>query len=176
MKRLAALTGLTAMLLAVVACATDEVPGRPAANETSVPSNAPSSRSANISLPYADPCSLLSARDLRQLKTLSPPSRDDLGTSHGCTINTFDATINIGVRINVGLAGFQANGGRLTSITIGDHQAKQDEEITAACTVAVGVSPSSRVDVTASADAAADACPVARQVAQLIEPKLPAAG
>lgn len=173
MKRLAALTGLAMVVLAVGACASDRIPGRPAASETSPPSAAPSSTNADNALPYDDPCSLLSSGDLRQLKALSAPTRDDLGTSHGCTVNTFSATINVGVRVNVGLAGFQANGGKLTSITIGSHQAKQDQEITAACTVAVGVSPSSRVDVTSSADEKADACPTAMQVAQLVEPKLP---
>jgi hypothetical protein len=79
----------------------------------------------------------------------------------------------VAIRTNVGLSGFLANGGTVHDITVGTHQAKQVLDDSGSCVVGIGVSDSSRVDVTATPGATADPCPVAGKLANLIEPKLP---
>jgi hypothetical protein len=170
---------LVVLLSSVVACGADPIAGSPTSGAGSVvpPSTRlPSSPNPARSLPYDAPCSLLSSNDLQQLGASTPASRDDLLTSHGCSFETANASIDIGVRVNVGLAGFRADGGTITSPTIGHHAAKQDQDRTGSCVIALGVTNTSRVDVTATANNEADACPIALQVARLVEPKLPVVG
>jgi hypothetical protein len=78
----------------------------------------------------------------------------------------------VAIRTNAGLAGFQASGETLHNITIGKHQAEQYANSTT-CYVAIGVSDSSRVDVSVTQILTGDPCPPAMTLANLIEPKLP---
>jgi hypothetical protein len=45
--------------------------------------------------------------------------------------------------------------------------------VTGSCIIAMGVTSSSRVDVSLNSGPRVDPCPLALQVAQLVEPKLP---
>lgn len=176
MKRVVILVGITGMLISIAACTAERIPGSGAASSADPsPNSTPSPSSTGTFLPYNDPCTLLSSSDLQELGSSTPPSRDDLVSSHGCSFDTTNASIDVGVRINAGLAAFQANGGKITTMTVGDHQAKEVLDRTDSCVIALGVTNTSRVDVTVTADKETEACPIAQQVAHLIEPKLPAA-
>lgn len=177
--RLALLTSALATLASVVACSTS-TPGEPSADgsgpSTTTPAGSSTSSALGAGLPVNQPCSLLSAAALDQIGVSSPPSEDQVGTAHSCELDSSAYHIGLDIRTDVGLAGFQgvSGGGHLSSHTIGRHMAKeQPDNGSSSCTVAVGVSQSSRVDVTATGDGTTDPCPTAMAVAELVEPKLP---
>jgi hypothetical protein len=123
-----------------------------------------------------DPCALLSSADLQQLDASSPPSQDKVGTAHSCELDTADYHFGVDIRTDAGLSDFApvAGGGPVTAPDVGSHQAKEQADKNASsCTVAIGVSDSSRVDVTATGDGSTDPCPATLAVAKLVEPKLP---
>jgi hypothetical protein len=62
--------------------------------------------------------------------------------------------------------------GKGTPVSVGSHQGMQDDQGVAGCEVAIGVTASSRVDVTATVNSGSG-CTQALQVAKLIEPHLP---
>ncbi|HEY3748145.1 MAG TPA: DUF3558 family protein [Pseudonocardiaceae bacterium] len=182
MKRLVVLVGLAAVLVGTAACG-GTTPGQPSAATTAggggqtsggSTSTAPSSRTSSFAADQ--PCSLLSSSDLEQLGVSSPPSQDMVGTAHSCELDTSAFHIGLDIRTDVGLAGFVAvpNGGKVTSTTIGQHQAKEEADpSSSSCTVAIGITDSSRVDVTTTGDGTSDPCPGALTVARLVEPELP---
>ncbi|HEX5494565.1 MAG TPA: DUF3558 family protein [Mycobacteriales bacterium] len=175
MRRWVVLIGFAALLLGTAACGS--TPGQPTPATTAdggSTSAAPSSTTSSFS---ADkPCSLFSSSDLQQLGVSSPPSQDMVGTAQSCELDTADFHIGLDIRTDVGLSGFVAvpNGGQVTSTTIGQHQAKQEADpSSSSCTVAIGLTDSSRVDVTTTGDGTSDPCPGALTIAKLVEPKLP---
>jgi hypothetical protein len=123
-----------------------------------------------------NPCALLSSADLQQIDASSPPTQDKVGTANSCELDTADYHFGLDIRTDAGLAGFEpvAGGGPVTSPDLGSHQAKeQADRNSSSCTVVIGVSDSSRVDVTATGDGNTDPCPATLAVAKLVEPKLP---
>lgn len=99
-----------------------------------------------------------------------------VGTAHSCEIDSADYHFGLDIRTDGGLSAFEsvAGGGPVTSPSVGRHQAKEQADSgSSSCTVAIGVSDSSRVDVTATGDGTKDPCPAALAVAQRVEPKLP---
>lgn len=183
MKRLVVAAGVAAVLMGIAAC-TGQTPGSPTTGTDPTggqSGSAPTSASEPRALPYNHPCSLVTSSDLHQLGATTAASRDDAGTSHGCSFNTSAASMNVGIRVNVGLSGFQlADGGTVTSMTIGRHQAEmQQDTATGGCTVGIGVTQKSRVDIVAqmlNPYQNSQACPAAKNVAQVVEPNLPPAG
>lgn len=183
MKHLVVLAGSAAVLLGVVACggptpgqptpATGANGGGPAASSSSPSGGPQTSTSGAGSLPVNQPCSLLSSSDLQQINVSSQPTQDMVGTAHDCSLTTPADSVGVAIRTNAGLAAFQPTSGTVHGIRIGTHQAKQVIDNTGSCVIAIGVSDSSRVDVTATGDGTTDPCPTARTVAQLVEPKLP---
>ncbi|WP_188316715.1 DUF3558 family protein [Solihabitans fulvus] len=190
MKRLAVLTGLAAATLLTVTACSGSTPGQPnpapvttTTTTTSTPSgsdssdntsNPPSSSTGGGPLAGADPCSLLSQSDAQNLKFIKGPVREKIGTADTCRWNPRDMTVAVGIRTNVGLAGVQANGNPITDSKIGGHQTRQTLGSGGSCIIAIGVTPSSRVDVLVTTGPSTDPCPTALQVAQLVEPRLPA--
>jgi hypothetical protein len=180
------LTGLTAAtLLATTACGTtttgqaQPAPGTATARNSSgsdssgSSSGTPSSGTAGGSLDSTAPCSLLSSSEASSLGVSGQPQRQKIGSAQSCLVSVSGGGFIIGIRTNVGFAAMQANGGQLTDTTIGRHQAKQlTGGATGSCVIGIGVTASSRVDVTAHAGTT-DSCPLTSQVAQLVEPKLP---
>jgi Protein of unknown function (DUF3558) len=184
-KRLVVLVGLAAMLVGTAACG-GTTPGQPSAATTAGgggqtsgggstgASTAPSGGTSTFSA--GQPCALLSSSDLEQIGVSSPPSQDMVGTAHSCELDSSAFHIGLDIRTDVGLAGFVAapSGGKVTSTTIGQHQAKEEADpSSSSCTVAIGISDSSRVDVTTTGDGTSDPCPGALTVARLVEPELP---
>lgn len=180
MKYLAALAGSAIVVLGVAACS-NPTGGQPTAGATTdgrAPTSTRSTPDSNSpsgsgSLPADQPCSLLSSTDLSQLGVSSPVSTDAIGTAYACELDTSADHIIIAVRTNVGLNQFQASGGTVQDMTIGSHQAKQVVDNTGSCVVAIGVSDSSRVDVTVTGDGTTNPCPTAESVAHLVAQRLP---
>lgn len=184
MKRLVVLAGLAAMLVGTAACS-GPTKGQPTAAPTvdstgqttsdGGPGDTSTSAGGGTSgLPVDQPCSLLSSSDLTQLGVSTPPTSDKVGTAPDCSLDTSgNFTVGIALRTTSGLSDFTLTGGSAHTITVGSHSAKQGVDNTGSCNVAIGVSSSSRVDVTALGDGNADPCPTALAVARLIEPKLP---
>jgi hypothetical protein len=151
----------------------------PSSSSSSGGSPSTSSAPSNA-LPVKQPCSLLSSSDLSQLDLdpSAPPSRDQVGTASSCDLSLADGGggVIVGIRTNEGLSAMTNSGVATTSLTIGTHQAAKqtnDAYNTGSCLISLGVSSSSRVDVTANTGGSSDACPDAMKVAQLVEPHLP---
>jgi hypothetical protein len=174
-RRVVLLAGLAAMLVVVAACS-NATPGQPSASgsvtQTQQPHTSTSTGGGNA-LPVSQPCSLISQNALDQIGESAPPTPDQVGTAPDCSLLTPDFSIGVAIRTNVGLSDFPANGGTIHDITIGTHQGKQVLDDSGSCEVGIGVSDSSRVDITATPGASADPCPIAAKLANLIEPKLP---
>lgn len=178
MKCLTVLTCMAAVLLGVAACSSTTT-GQPVSTtqaggptSTNSPST-PTSAGGSGTLPVSHPCSLLSSNDFTTLGASSAPTEEMVGTAHSCDFDSSDFSMGVGIRTNAGLADFQPPGAAPKNITVGSHQAKQQSGDTGACTVAIGVSNSSRVDVVVTPISTGDPCPIALQIANLVEPKLP---
>lgn len=180
MKHLVVLAGSAAVLLGVVACG-GPTSGQPIPATTTVgtaPDDAPTADTSTSSggpnsLPVDQPCSLLSPSDLHQIGVSTQPTQGMVGTAHACEFDTADDHLIVGIRTNSGLADLTGPA-PVSGIRVGRHAAKQMKEDSASsCLVAMGVSDSSRVDVTATGDGTKDPCPAALAVAQLVESKLP---
>lgn len=153
-----------------VACG-NSTPGVPHAAPRS--SATTSTNSASTVLPVDRVCSLLSATDLAGLNVSKPPKEQMVGTAHTCQLDTSNYSIGIGIRTDAGLARFQAGTGTVTGLRIGRHDADRELDDTGACTIGLGVTDSSRVDVVADAFDGSDPCVETLRVARLVEPKLP---
>lgn len=175
MRRLALLAGLAAMLFAVAGC-NNSTPGQPSAGGSVTESQPPGTSTTGgggKTLPVSQPCNLIPQSALDQIGESVPPTADMVGTAHDCSLTTPDFSIGVAIRTNVGLQGFVANGGTVHDITVGTHQAKQVLDDSHSCVIGIGVSDSSRVDITVTPGATADPCPTALKLANSIEPKLP---
>lgn len=179
MKSRVILTALAAGLLVVVTACGEKTGGdaRPATEtttSTSTSSSPTSPATSNGSLGATDPCSLLTADDARELGSTAAPKREKVGTADSCAYRPTDASLSIGIRTNLGLAQTQSSGGQITDIKVGGREAKQVSGRTSGgCLVVLGVTSSSRVDVTVIPPPKGNGCPLALKVAELIEPKLP---
>jgi len=116
---------------------------------------------------------LLSSSDLEQLGASTPPTQEMIGTAHACDFDSADFAMIVAIRTNVGLQGFTSAGGTAQNTTVGTHQAKQVIDSAGSCIIGIGVSDSSRVDVTVQPGASEDPCPAALKLANIVEPKLP---
>lgn len=155
--------GIAAVLLSVAACG-GQVIGSPT---TSAPG------SGSVALPLNHPCSLLSSSDLQQSNASTPPSEDKVGGAPDCDITIPSGSLGVAIMSDLNLSQLNATG-KMTDLRIGNHQAKQIQEaVGGGCYVAIGVSSSSRVDVSVETDNDADACPTAMKAAGLVEPHLP---
>lgn len=88
----------------------------------------------------------------------------------------FSATASVSIKAEPDLAIGEAVGRTVSDISVGPRKGKLAEApaSSSSCLVAVEVTPTSRVDVAASADASLqEACDAATKVATAIEPKLP---
>lgn len=179
MKRLVVLVGLAMVMLGVAACSSSTggqptvgatTEGGPTSSDST--SGSPPSTGAGA-LPVDQPCSLLSSADLMQLGVSTPASADMVGTAHVCEMDTAADHLAVAIRTDLGLSQFQASGGTIQDTTIGSHPAKQVIDNTGSCIIGIGITDSSRVDVTVTAVDTTNPCPVATTVANLVAPKLP---
>jgi hypothetical protein len=84
----------------------------------------------------------------------------------------------VDIRDSQGISSANTDGYTVTPDSIGQHQGEQLRATSSAdCIVIIGVTSSSRVDVTANANTDTNlACQVANQLAKAVEPQLPAGG
>jgi hypothetical protein len=163
-------------MLVVAAACSNSTPGQASVGGSVTQTQQPQTflpASGGNALPVSQPCSLVSQSALDQIGESAPPTPDQVGTAPDCSLTTPDFSIGVAIRTNVGLNGFSANGGTIHDITIGTHQGKQVLDDSGSCEIGIGVSDSSRVDITATPAATADPCPIVAKLANLIEPKLP---
>jgi hypothetical protein len=128
------------------------------------------------------PCDLLSS-DVVSQNQLGTPTPDNSGDARGCkwqntTANNGDGyVVGVGIRDSQGIKDVNTDGYAVTPDNIGSHPGRQlQSTISNACLIAIGVTNSSRVDVTAIATIDANQlCQLANQFAKLVEPNLPAA-
>jgi hypothetical protein len=172
-KRFVLMAILSVMVVGVSACntATNGQPS-PSVTQTGLRETSTVAGGGNA-LPVNQACSLLSSSDLEQLGASSPTTQEMVGTAHACEFDSAAFTMALAVRTDVGLAGFTTAGGVVHDTTVGTHQAKQEVDNTGSCVIGIGVSSSSRVDVTVTGDGTSDPCPTALKLANLVEPKLP---
>jgi hypothetical protein len=169
------LTGLAA-LLAVAACG-GPVNGQaqPGTDTTanSNPTSTPTSE-GHASLDDVDPCTLLTRDEAEQVAgpLREEPTLDDIGSARGCEFKPQRMRVVVDIRTNAGIADVQAPG-EVADVNVGDRKAKQFIGTTGSCVVVMGVTVSSRVDVTVTASTDADPCAVAKPIAELVEPRLP---
>lgn len=126
-----------------------------------------------------DPCALLVQNELDRLGLSKENSETRLGArrciwGRGSQNGHDGYVISAGIRDHQGLKDINKDGYTVTDDPIGRHSAQQAEEVGdgSGCFVAVGVTDSTRVDITASTDAG-KACALANTVAKVVEPLLP---
>lgn len=130
----------------------------------------PSSTSGIVDL---DACSLLTAKEASSLGLPAAGQKLNAGAKSGCQWDGPDYSVSVDVRTDVGLSGVQANGGTITSTTVGRHQANQLQD-SGGCTYALGIGATSRVDVGATGNTRGNGeCQEALTAAQFVEKKLP---
>lgn len=119
------------------------------------------------------PCDLLASSEQASLN-LGPGVEDELGPARACQWQASGQhTITIGVIDELGLDDV-VSGGAKQPTRVGAHDAVQYKAALGVCAFAIGVTDSSRVDVSGVARGdEARACAVAKQAAELVEPKLP---
>jgi hypothetical protein len=119
------------------------------------------------------PCDLLTSSEQATFD-LGAGSEEVIGPARACLWQASDQhSISVGVIDNLGLDDVQSSGTKQET-TVGSHDAVRYDGPLGTCSFAVGVTDTSRVDVSgvASGDMA-KACSIAKQAAELVEPKLP---
>jgi hypothetical protein len=119
------------------------------------------------------PCDLLSASELATFD-VGAGVEEEIGPARTCLWQASgQQTISVGVIDELGVADVQSSGAKEPT-TVGAHDAVQYAGPLGACAIAIGVTETSRVDVTGSAGGdMTKACGVAKQAAELVEAKLP---
>lgn len=132
-----------------------------------------------------DACDLLTDQEATQFKADGPGSPDSSGTTgatsacqrSGRSANDSSTSFTVSVRAQQGLSDINASGGTLTTGSLNGRPAAQFvSNIGAKCLVALGVTKTSRVDITFVIGAGTEpteACQTASNIANIVEPKLP---
>jgi hypothetical protein len=180
--RTAVLSLVVAALLSVAACTSSTSGnGTPASTaNTTQPGN--SSPAASSALASMQPCDLLSSNDLSQ-NQLGSTTPENLAGVRTCrwqntTANNGDGyTIGVGIRESQGINNAGTDTDTVTTDNIGSHPGRQlQSTISGSCIIAIGVTNTSRVDVTVNAGTdPVQGCQLANQFAKLVEPNLPPA-
>jgi hypothetical protein len=169
-------------LFGLVACS-NSTPGTavtpPAGTTTST--NTSSSTSSGSGLAAMQPCDLLTSTELSQNGLTSKGSSTGSG-ARSCRWQNTDYDNGLGyavgadIRDQQGIKDINTDGYSITDDPIGHHQAKEAQQTNGdGCIVIIGVTTTSRVDVSANTGAADinQSCVLANQYAKLIELKLP---
>jgi hypothetical protein len=151
--------------------------GSPGTSNSDGPTSTSSGQGGGGNLDAVDPCSLLTAAEASQFQAGSGVPKQTSG-ARTCdwTIPDGRGTFGIDLRNSQGLKDIVEGGGTLTDQPVGSHQGKilKEADGPGACSVIIGVTDSSRVDVSSVANTdTAKACEYVTKVAALIEPRLP---
>jgi len=120
-------------------------------------------------------CSLLTSADVSSFGVGSTGKEDDsIKGSRDCSYQKSGSfTIGATIYDEVGIKDV-TDRGTLTQLTVGSHEAVQGMSSGGVCAIALKTSETSRVDATGNAVADdKKACDLARQVAEIVEKKLP---
>jgi hypothetical protein len=119
------------------------------------------------------PCDLLTDADKTQLE-VDAGTEEEVGVERTCLFTASGShTVTIGIADNLGLEDVQSST-PTKSMKIGSHDAVQSTGGASSCAVNLGVTDTSRVDVISAANGdVTKACSIAKQAAELVEPKLP---
>lgn len=180
-KRFVVLVGAVAVLVGTAGCS-NQIQGFPTGTTASgqlssgQPSPASTAQGGAGTLPVHSPCSLLSSSDLEQLGASTPPSNGQIGGAPDCLVDTSDGALGVTILTDRGLDQLNVQG-PVSGIQVGSHSAQQMRYTADSgdCLVAMGITSSTRVDVSFEAKGKVDACSVALKAAQLVEPHLPTA-
>jgi hypothetical protein len=114
--------------------------------------------------------------DLRQLGASIPPSQDLTGSQPTCEVASSSGGVTIGFQKH-GLSDLVVEG-PVTDVRIGGHPAKKMSysSDSTGCLVAIGVTGSSRIDLSAEVNGGVDPCSWALKAAGLVERHLPVVG
>jgi hypothetical protein len=120
-----------------------------------------------------EPCDLLTSAEQAQFN-LGAGVEDELGPARACLWQASGQhSISVGVIDELGLEDVQSTGAKEPA-KVGGHDAVKYGGPLGACSFAIGVTDTSRVDVSGIAGGdEAKACDIAKQAAELVEPKLP---
>ncbi|HEX5118547.1 MAG TPA: DUF3558 family protein [Pseudonocardiaceae bacterium] len=180
--RLATVVVLAAGLFGLAACSSS-TPGTGTPVQSSQPPSSSGTTTGNggAALAALQPCDLLDSSVQSQNGVISSGPKSGSG-ARSCrwtkkvSLNAPGFVIGADIRDSQGISDFTSDGYAMTNESIGHHQAVQAKQTSGdVCVVIIGVTPTSRVDVTANtSDSDIDAaCTLANQYAKLIEPKLP---
>jgi hypothetical protein len=138
--------------------------------------------SGGSGLTSIQPCDLLSSDIASQYQLGSPTPGNESGARtcarHNITANNGDGyVVGVGIRDSQGINDVNPGGFTVTTDNIRSHPGRQLQSTqSGSCIIAIGVTNSSRVDVTVNAGTdPIQGCQLANQFAKLIEPNLPAA-
>jgi hypothetical protein len=180
--RLVVLPVVVIALFGLVACS-NNTPGTavtpPAGTSTSA--NTPSSAASGSGLAAMQPCDLLTSTELSQngLTSTGPETGSgarSCGWDNNAYANGLGYTLGTAIRDKQGIKDINSDGYSISDDPIGHHQAKELRTTNGdLCAVVLGVTATSRVDVSVNTGAADinQSCVLANQYAKLIEPKLP---
>ncbi|CCH34648.1 DUF3558 domain-containing protein [Actinosynnema sp. NPDC047251] len=174
---------LTTALLALGACSQPTTGVARRGSTTSVGPSAgttattgTTSSSSGAGLESVDPCALFTRQEAESAlgRLRREPETGKLGSAITCQYSPQVATVIIGVRTNVGLAGLQPNGGEIKETSVGGRPARELLDAGGSCGIYLGVGEKSRVDVVVNASSSGrEPCAIAGQVAGVVEPRLP---
>jgi hypothetical protein len=172
-KRLVAVAGMATLMVGVAACG-NSTAGNVIPTTTTTASSTtsqPTTTSSSISLASTDPCSLLPASAATSLGYPAQGKPGTAGTAPDCEWDGTPGAANIGILATLGLSQMVPDRGTPVDITVGSHQAKQlDQGI--GCRIALGVTPTSRVDVQVTTTTGSP-CAAVLALAKAVEPNLP---
>jgi uncharacterized protein DUF3558 len=119
------------------------------------------------------PCDMLTSDEQAQLQ-VTGGTEEVVGPERSCEWKKSDSyTVAVGIVDDLGLEDVQSST-PTKPMKVGSHDAVQSTGGVSSCAVNIGVTDSSRVDVISAANGDVQAaCVVAKQAAQLVEPKLP---
>lgn len=145
------------------------IPGGDTSTEEPTETSEPGGGSGTADL---QPCDLLSSAEQAQFD-FGPGAEDEIGPARTCMWQSADRTITVGVIDELGTDDVQSTSPKKPT-TVGSHDAVQYTAGVSSCAFAIGITDTSRVDVSGAAGGdEAKACTVAKEAAQLVEPKLP---
>jgi hypothetical protein len=148
---------------------------------TTTSADTPSSTARGSGLDGIQPCDLLNSTELSQNGLTSKGPSTNSG-ARGCTWgnNAYDNglgyTLGADIRDSQGIKDISTDGFTLRDDPTGHHQAKELRETSGdLCAVVLGVTATSRVDVSVNTGASDinQSCVLANMYAKLIEPKVP---
>lgn len=178
---------LVAIAAVVTSCSNSEsgtpeagsVPSSPAASSEAASPSRDGEAGSGTSVSELDPCSLLSKADVTQFGPVNEPQRKQIGTADTCSwepdrskMSGERGTVGVNLRDNAGVQDMNDKGMGVQHTTENGRNYGRSPSPNG-CTIAIGVTDSSRVDVLVSGADPAKACKMANTLVEIVEPKVP---